>query len=84
MWMNALFLLTSCSSNPTIKATVVDIWDKPVPSATIVQEGVVERIAVDGQGLAEIEDFERKQEFHDESKGSVRRSSQREQRQGGG
>ena len=55
MWMNALFLLTSCSSNPTIKATVVDIWDKPVPSATIVQEGVVERITVDGQGLAEIE-----------------------------
>ena len=36
------------------------------------------------EGLAEIEDFERKQEFHDESKGSVRRSSQREQRQGGG
>ena len=47
-------------------------------------EKCIEQLRKILEGLAEIEDFERKQEFHDESKGSVRRSSQREQRQGGG
>ncbi len=47
--------LAACGGGPTLDIEVVDVWSSPVEGATIVQEGVTERISVDGQGHATIE-----------------------------
>lgn len=47
--------LAACGGGPTLDIDVVDVWNKPVGTAVVVQEGVTDRIAVDSRGHATIE-----------------------------
>lgn len=52
--MTALLLLLACSGGRTLTGRVQDVWGKPVPEATVVIEGVVERFHADAHGRFEI------------------------------
>jgi len=45
-----LFMMAACTQEPNVNVQVVDIWSAPIATATVVQEGVVERLAVDAEG----------------------------------
>lgn len=54
MW--TLALLAACTADTrTVVGTVKDIWGHPVPEATVVVEGVVERYYTDSAGAFSIE-----------------------------
>lgn len=50
-----LFLLLACTDTRAVTGQVVDIWGKPVPDATVVVEGVMERFRSDESGVFRIE-----------------------------
>jgi hypothetical protein len=50
-----LFLLVACSDTRAVTGRVVDIWGKPIPEATVVIEGVLERYRTDSAGAFRIE-----------------------------
>lgn len=52
--MITLLLALGCSSPRMLEGHVVDIWGKPVPDATVVIEGVVERYHADATGAFSI------------------------------
>ena len=43
-------VLWGCSEDPTIKGTVLDVWNKPVEGAMVQMEGVVESQKTDSSG----------------------------------
>ena len=47
--------LAACGGGPNLDITVLDVWSQPVAGATVVLEGVTERITVDGKGRASTE-----------------------------
>ncbi len=55
MFVTTLTLLAACGGGPELSIEVVDVWNKPVLGATIVQDGRTERIKVDADGKATIE-----------------------------
>ena len=46
----SLLFMIACTPEPNVNVQVVDVWSAPVPTATVVQEGVVDRLAVDAEG----------------------------------
>lgn len=53
--MLASLLLVACTDTRVLAGEVKDVWGKPVPDATIVIEGVVERYHTDSAGRFSIE-----------------------------
>jgi hypothetical protein len=47
--------VVACSDTRALSGQVVDIWGKPVPEATVVVEGVLERYTADTAGKFQIE-----------------------------
>lgn len=50
-----LFLLLACTDTRAVTGQVLDIWGQPVPEATVVVEGVMERHHTDGTGAFRID-----------------------------
>ncbi len=53
--MTLLTFLLACSDPPSVDVKVVDIWNKPVASATVAIEGDSNHYTVDGSGKVHIE-----------------------------
>lgn len=53
LWLAAL--LPACSDPRVIEGKVTDVWGNPVPDATVVVEGVVERHHTDAAGAFRVE-----------------------------
>jgi len=53
--LEAALFLTACSDSPEIKLKVVDVWGKPVASASVIQEGVSGMQKTDSGGLLDLQ-----------------------------
>ena len=53
--ISTVLVLAACSDAPEVNLKVVDVWGKPVSTASIIQEGVSGMQKADGNGRLELQ-----------------------------